>query len=359
MPAIPKEFQVFLDYKIGETTVHNILIAIALFIALILVFKIFRQVILKKIEKLTCKTKYQCDKTIVSLLEKIPAYFYWAISAFTAFHLVNLSNHPTAHKIINGFFSIIVVYQAIVFAENFAVYLLKNKLGSHDENEIHKNQTTIHGLMIIVKILLWSAGLLLILNNMGVKVGTLIASLGIGGVAIAFALQSILSDLFSSFAIYFDKPFEIGDYVVIGDDSGTVKKIGMKTTRITTLQGEELVVSNADLTSTRIKNFKKMKKRRIAFGFGVTYSTPSAKMKKIPDIVGKIIEKVELAEFNRCHFKEFADSSLNYEVIYFIKNRDYNDYMDAQEEINLAIKAAFEKEKIDMAFPSRTIYIAK
>jgi len=183
--------------------------------------------------------------------------------------------------------------------------------------------------------------------------------LGIGGLAIAFALQNILEDMFSSFSIYFDRPFQIDDFIVIGDDMGIVKKIGIKSTRIQTLQGEELIISNKELTGKRIRNFKKMEKRRIVFKFGVVYETSTEKLKKIPGIIKDIMDRAELAEIDRVHFKEFGDFSLNFEVIYYIKSREYIDYMNTQQEMNFAIKERFEQEGIEMAYPTQTLYVNK
>jgi small-conductance mechanosensitive channel len=200
---------------------------------------------------------------------------------------------------------------------------------------------------------------LLILSNIGVNITSLIAGLGIGGLAIAFALQRILEDFFSSFSIYFDKPFEEGDFIIVGSDMGVVKHIGLKTTRLQTLQGQELVISNKELTDSRVNNYKKMKKRRIVFTFGVEYSTPVAKMKKINKIVEAIFKKIEGADLDRVHFKEFGDFSLNYEIVYYVKTGDYLEYMNIQQEINLTLKQQFEKENIEFAFPSQTIYMKK
>jgi len=193
-----------------------------------------------------------------------------------------------------------------------------------------------------------------------------LTGLAIGGAAtaivIGFALQSVLSDFFSAFSIYFDRPFEIGDYIVVGDHSGTVTKIGMKSTRVQLLQGEELVLPNSELTKSSVRNFKKMRKRRITFGFGVTYDTPVAKMKKIPEIIKKIVDPNKLDHvdrLDRVHFTEFGDFSLNFEIVYYVKTKDYQKYMDTQQQINLAIMEAFEKEGIEMAFPTQTIHLNK
>jgi small-conductance mechanosensitive channel len=193
-----------------------------------------------------------------------------------------------------------------------------------------------------------------------------LTGLAIGGAAtaivIGFALQHVLSDFFSAFSIYFDRPFEIGDFIIIGNYAGTVKKIGMKSTRLQLLQGEELILSNKELTTASIRNFKKMKRRRIDFSFGVTYNTSTTKLKKIPDIIRKIInpEKLEnVHKLDRVHFSEFGDFSLNFDVVYYMKSQDYVLFKDTQQEINLKIKEAFEKEGIEMAFPTQTIFLEK
>ena len=183
-----------------------------------------------------------------------------------------------------------------------------------------------------------------------------------GAIVIGFALQSVLSDFFSAFSIYFDRPFEMGDYIVVGEYSGTVTKIGMKSTRVQLLQGEELVLPNSELTKTSVRNFKKMRKRRINFGFGVTYDTSLVKLKKIPGIIQDIInpEKLEnVHKLDRVHFTEFGDFSLNFEIVYYMKTQDYVAYRDTQQEINFRIKEAFEKEGIEMAFPTQTIFLEK
>jgi small-conductance mechanosensitive channel len=193
-----------------------------------------------------------------------------------------------------------------------------------------------------------------------------LTGLAIGGAAtaivIGFALQHVLSDFFSAFSIYFDRPFEIGDFIIIGDYAGTVKKIGMKSTRLQLLQGEELILSNKELTTASIRNFKKMQKRRIEFGFGVTYDTPLKKLQKIPDIIKNIIDSEKLEHvhgLDRVHFTEFGDFSLNFNIVYYLTTKDYVLYRDTQQEINFKIKEAFEKEGIEMAFPTQTIFLNK
>jgi small-conductance mechanosensitive channel len=214
----------------------------------------------------------------------------------------------------------------------------------------------------VIQAFIYICALLVILSVFKVDLSGIVLGLGVGGIAIALALQNILGDVFSAFSIYFDRPFEIGDFIVVDEYMGTVKKIGIKSTRIQLLQGEELVISNRQLTNASIRNFKRMRQRRIVFTIGVTYDTPVEKLKKIPDIVKDIINPKKLPDvekLERVHFKEFGDFSLNFEIVYYMKTRDYLKYMDTQQAINLAIKESFEKEGIEMAFPTQTIYLNK
>jgi small-conductance mechanosensitive channel len=228
-----------------------------------------------------------------------------------------------------------------------------------------REKTSEHILFVfkkIVNLVVYLFAFLFILYARRIDLTGAVVGLGVGGIAIAFALQNVLSDVFSAFSIYFDRPFEIGDFIIVGDYAGTVKKIGMKSTRVELLQGEELILANSELTRSSVRNFKKMKKRRIAFTFGVTYDTPLKKLEKIPGLIEKIVNSEKLPnvdKLDRVHFTEFGDFSLNFEIVYYMKTRDYAKYLDMQQAINFAIKKAFEKEGIEMAFPTQTIFLNK
>ena len=208
----------------------------------------------------------------------------------------------------------------------------------------------------LAKVVVWIIILLTILSNFGVEITALVAGLGIGGIAIALALQKVLGDLFSAFVIYFDKPFKEGDFIIVGDDLGLVKKIGIKSTRIQALGGQELIMSNTELTNARINNYKQMQRRRVAFEIGVQYNTGSKKLRKAKKEIQNIINKMEGPELDRVHFKKYGDSALIFEIVYYIDTADYNKYMDIQEEMNLKIYEAFEKLGIGFAFPTRTLH---
>jgi len=190
-----------------------------------------------------------------------------------------------------------------------------------------------------------------------VNITGLLAGLGIGGIAVALAVQNILGDLLASLSIVLDKPFVIGDMIVVDKLMGTIEHIGLKTTRVRSIDGEELIFSNNDLLKSRIHNYKRMQERRIVFGFGVVYQTPEEKLTIINDIVKQVIETRERVRFERVHFKEYGESALKYEAVYHVKGPDYRIYMDVQEAINLDIFRRFRKEGIEFAYPTRTVHL--
>ncbi len=217
--------------------------------------------------------------------------------------------------------------------------------------------TTMRAAVFMGRLIGWTIVLLLALDNLGVNITALIAGLGVGGIAVALAVQNILGDLFASLSIVIDKPFVVGDFIIVDEYLGTVAHIGLKTTRITSLGGEQLVFANNDLLNSRIRNFKRMNERRVVFSFGVVYQTRPDTLERIPLIVREIIDGIELARFDRAHFKEFGSSSLAFEVVYFVLVPDFNSYMDIQQEINLALYRKLEAEGVQFAFPTQTLYV--
>ncbi|OGD67345.1 hypothetical protein A2442_01095 [Candidatus Campbellbacteria bacterium RIFOXYC2_FULL_35_25] len=327
--------------------------ALGIFLVLFFAFRIFQFFILRRLEKLAKKTKTDIDDTLIGIIKSLKPSFYYFLAFYLATYSIVVSD--LFKKISEGILLFLIVYQVILVVQIFIDYVLEKSLKNKDGDS--DSRTAINSISKIAKFILWVLGLLLILSNLGVNITSLVAGLGVGGIAIAFALQNILADLFSSFAIYFDKPFKVGDFIVIGTDKGVVEKIGIKTSRLKTLQGEELVISNQELTSARIQNFKKMQERRCSFTFGVTYETPSDKLRAIPSYITAIVGSLEGVRFDRAHFNKFDDSALTYEVIYFVDSGDYTLYMDVQQEINFEIVEKFEKEGIDMAYPTRTVYM--
>lgn len=338
---------------IGEILVSIMIFAIFIILGWI-VYRIFERYFTKWAKK----TKTNLDDEILANIKK-PIYFFVILvgSYYGLEFLSILEPYSTEVAFTFSIVEILLIAFIITRVVNVVITWYGEKRA--------KKQMSEHILFVLKKIInavIYLFAFLVILAVLKLDLSGVVVGLGVGGIAIAFALQNVLSDAFSAFSIYFDKPFEIGDYIVVGDHSGTVKKIGMKSTRVQLLQGEELVLSNSVLTTSSVRNFKKMRKRRISFSFGVTYATPTNKLKKIPDIIRDIIDgdKLEYVDkLDRVHFTEFGDFSLNFDIIYFLKTKDYVKYRDTQQEINFAIREAFEKEGIEMAFPTQTIFLNK
>ena len=344
----------FWKYDFFGNTLLEYVDAIIIFLVFIIVFKAIQWLILYKLNKFAKKTKTDIDDTFIKIVKTLKPPFYSFLAFYMAIKFLVIED--LADKVIGYLLAAWVIYQSIIAVQILIDYILKRQLRGKDDPH---TQSAMRLMGNITKGILWVVGILLFLSNLGIDITSLIAGLGIGGIAIALALQNVLGDLFSSFAIYLDRPFAVGDFVILGTDMGTVEKIGIKTTRIRTLRGEELVVSNNELTQTRIQNFKQMKERRITFNFGVVYSTPTEKVKKIPAIVEEIIKEEKLTRFDRAHFNSFGDSALMFDIVYYINSSEYIDYANAQQTINLKIKEVFEKEGIAFAYPTQTIVLEK
>jgi small-conductance mechanosensitive channel len=206
-------------------------------------------------------------------------------------------------------------------------------------------------------IAIWSAVLLLTLSNFGIDITGLVAGLGIGGIAVAFALQSILKDLFASLAIVLDKPFVVGDFIIFGDQLGSVERIGLKTTRVRSLWGEQITVSNDDLLNARVRNYKRMAERRVSFNVRVVYETPLEALEELPRFIRATIDAIDLARFDRSHVAAFEDDGYRIETVYYVLSPDYNVYMDIQQRINLAIVRHFNEKGIAFAYPARRLLV--
>jgi small-conductance mechanosensitive channel len=291
---------------------------------------------------------------LLDVIDKIRSPFYIFVSFYIALSLLEIPDF-----LFKGFWLVLVfwvTYRVVIIGYQFIDFFfdlyVEKKVGTG-------KGTMIKSLGNVAKAFLWIFAGIVLLSIFGVNITAIVAGMGVGGIAIAFALQNILSDLFSSFSIYFDKPFVEGDLIVVGDKWGTVEKIGIKSTRIRALQGEEIIFSNKELTTAQVHNLKKLTRRRADFKIGIVYETPTKKMEKIPEIMKKIFEKEELADLDRVHFSEFNDFSLDYTIVYYINSPEYRTYMDINQRILMDIKRSFEKENIEFAYPTKTIYLSK
>jgi small-conductance mechanosensitive channel len=342
------------------------LVALAVFLVVWGGLWLVKRGVLSRLKRLAAESKNNVDDLIVSIADAVSRPFYFVAALYAGSLPAPLPD--LAARIIFYVFIVVAAVEAVRALTKVVDYLVCLYFdcfveGDEDETtqtaEQAQQRAIAKAATSLGKIVLWVLATLVVLSNMGVDVTSLVAGVGIGGIAIALAVQNVLTDLFSSFSIYADKPFEVGDFIIIGSDMGTVEHIGLKSTRLRTLQGEQLVVSNKELTSVRIQNFRRMEKRRIVTTIGVEYGTPTAKLEKIPEMVKAAVEKHGEADFDRCHFAKYGPSSLDFEIVFFVNSPDYNLYMDIMQRINLAIYDAFAAEGLEFAFPTQTIHLAK
>lgn len=347
--------QEMFDYSVFGNTILGYLTALAIFIGSMAVVYIFKRYILGRLKKWAESTDTSIDDILINAIDKslIPIFYFGTF--YIALHTLALSaEFKNGLRIAAIILFTLLAVRAVTSAVNFG---LRSYLKRTDNLE--RGEKQLKGIRKLINFVIWSIALVFLLDNLGVKISAVVAGLGIGGVAVALAAQAILGDLFSYFVIFFDKPFEVGDFIIVGDKMGAVERVGIKTTRLRAIGGELLVFSNTDLTNSRVHNFKKMEKRRVVFKLGVIYQTPSEKLKVIPQMVKSIIERQKDATFDRGHFASYGDFSLDFEFVYYVTGADYAKYMDIQQAINLAIFENFEREKIEFAYPSQTLFVSK
>jgi len=347
-------FEEFLSYSLWGNSVKDYILAIVVFGLAVIIFRILKYQIVKKLRNVADKTKAEVDDLLIKIVDKIGWHFYIFFAIYAALKFIQV---PDA---VNIFFTyatpIVVIFIIVRSLQQFVDYGMR-KLAK--EKELETETSVVNVLGRILRGALWGIAFIYIISLFGYDITTVVAGFGVIGIVLAFGLQNILSDVFASFSIFFDKPFEVGDFIIVGDNLGVVKTVGIKSTRIQSLWGQEVVIPNKELTSARINNYKKMERRRVQFSFGVVYDTSAEKLEEILKITKEIVDKIELAELDRIHFKEYGDYSLNFEVVYYVNTSDYNIYMDIQQEINLSLKKRFEKEGIKFAYPTQTVIVNK
>jgi len=344
--------QKFLNQTFFNNIIMDYLIFLGSLILSILVLTIIRKVVLKRLHAWAGKAETTINSTLVRGISK----YLLPLLYFVAFYLCTkiLSLNTILTRFIDIATTAFMIIFGTVFISSFLIFLFNKHWEKKNKNA---DKLALKWFSVIIRILTWTLALLLFLDNIGIKITTLITSFGIGGIAIAFAAQAILEDMFSFFTIFLDRPFEVDDFIIVDDLMGTVEQIGIKTTRIRSINGEQLIFSNKDLTSSRLRNYKRMQNRRALLKLGVQYDTPLEKLKEIPGLIRCIIENIADTKFDRAHFSEYADYSLKFEIVYYILSQDYNVYMDIQQEINFLIKEEFDKRDINFAYPTQTLYM--
>lgn len=343
----------FLQVEIFNNRVADYLLALITLFGGWITVKLIRCVVIERLKQWARRTVTTLDDALVKLIEHtvIPLLylgaFYISIS--------NLSLHPILKQFVDAIVLMLATFLGIRLMVAVAEYTIRLYwLTRRDSVNVEQLATA---LVPAIRTAAWALGIVFLLDNLGFNVSAVLTGVGIGGVALALASQGVLQDLFSYFAILFDRPFELGDVITVNEVTGTVKHVGIKTTRIQSISGEELIIANQDLTKSRVHNFRRMEKRRILFRFGVLYETSQEHLQQIPEIVQQIITGMEQVSFDRAHLFEFGEFSLNYEVVYFVHSNDYKLYMDKQQEINLKLRQEFDKKGIGFASSTQMHYL--
>ncbi len=332
------------------------LVALAIGAGTMILVHLVLRLILPRLARLAGRTQTQWDDLVIGALGRTKGFFPFMLGLGAGAVALDLPAR------VSGAVATATVIAFLLQAGLWISTALGVWLVGYQQSQLETNRgaaTTVAAIGFAAQVVIWAVILLLTLDNLGINVTALIAGLGVGGVAIALALQKILGDLFASLAIVLDRPFVLGDFLALDTYLGSVEHIGLKTTRLRSLSGEQVVISNADLLGSRIRNYGRMRERRIVFKIGVTYQTPKSVLKEIPSLLRAVVEARDKTRFDRAHFATFGDSSLIFETVYYVESPEYGVYMDIQQAINLDLVDRFEEREIEFAYPTQTLYLAR
>jgi small-conductance mechanosensitive channel len=337
----------FWSIQLGGNNIFWVIILAFLSYYLFRILTSYQKKIVARAKNITKKTKHSFDDSIVDFIEKTHPLFILAALFVIALNL-NLVSFPNkVESLVHSLFLSILTIQVGFWLEHYFQDLVLNILVPR--GEVAALSSAVIFFNYLSQFIVWSLVCIAVLDLWGVNVTTLITGLGIGGVAVALAIQNILGDLLSSFSILLDKPFEVGDFITLGGESGTVERVGIKTTRLRSITGEQVIVSNSDLLKSRIHNFKRMYERRVVFKLGIKYDTPLEKIKLVPSIVKEIIEGLENLRFERAHLYGISQLAFDFEVVYFVLDKDYTVFMDLQQQLNLTLLERLKNDQIALA----------
>ena len=347
-----------MDWLLGVEVLKNPLrdwlMALGIALTVNVLVGLAKWLIVRKFAAVAARADAALYDAIIDIARRTRQWLVFGVTLYFGSHYLALPDQ--AEKILRNIAVIALFLQLgswLLAALDFWLNRYRNHALSNDAGAA----TSLAALSFIGKLLLWAVILLLMLDNLGVNVTALVAGLGVGGIAVALAVQNILGDLFASLSIVLDKPFVIGDSITVDNYTGTVEHVGLKTTRIRSLGGEQLVFSNSDLLKARLRNFKRMEERRIVFNIGVLYQTAPEKLERIPAMVKEIVEQTAHARFDRAHLRDLGDSALVFEIVYWVLDPMYVRYMDAQQSINIGLLRRFADENIGFAYPTQSLFI--
>jgi small-conductance mechanosensitive channel len=344
---------VLLDETIYGNSVRAWLVAtLALVVALaLLVFA--RRLITRRVAAPVRRTKTQFDDLALDVAKRTRIYFLFAIALVIAVRFVEL---PTRiGTLLDRLVGLVVLLQAARWATGVIGFYVARHIEKRRGTSDAANLWAARMLGLAASVAVWAIMLVAVLDNLGFDVTTLVTGLGIGGIAIALAVQNVLGDVFAAMSIVLDKPFVVGDFIVVDSFSGTVEQIGLKTTRLRSLSGEQIIVANSELLKGRIRNYKRLYERRNVILTDVALGTPTDVVRQIPGMLRAIVEAQQPVRFDRSHFAAYTESGLRFETVYFVLDPDYNTHMDIQQAIYLAILERLRSDGIELALPTRVI----
>lgn len=345
---------VFLDYVFYNNTIRQWLFSAITIILILTAIIIIKKLLYRQIHKLAQKTRNEWDNLAAELINRTGFLPTIIAAVYAGSLLLTLPQQITT--LLEKLLILLLLLQGAVWGSH-SLRFWSTKYKEQKMKVSSSALTTLLRMGFILRVFLWVIIVLLALDNLGVDITALVAGLGITGVAVALAVQNILVDLFGALSIVLDKPFEIGDFIIVDDCLGTIERVGLKTTRIRSISGEQLIFSNTDLLTSRIRNYKRMYTRRVVFTIGVTYETSYEKLVVIPDMLREIVEARAEVRFDRAHFKTYGPYSLDYEIVYWVNDPDYTLYMNIQQAINFDIFEKFQQEGIEFAYPTQVLYL--
>lgn len=332
------------------------LVAATLTVALFLVMLTARRFIRRFHERLLKTERTELAEVPAEVLGRTTVLFFFVLSVFTGLRTLNMSEGT--ERVLVSVLTITLFWQAGVWISAAATaWLDRRRRTSTAADRAVVGSLGVIG--FIVRVVIWAVVALLTLDNLGIDVTALVAGLGIGGIAVALAVQNILGDLFASLSITFDKPFLVGDFLIVDDFLGSVEYIGIKSTRLRSLGGEQIIISNANLLSSRVRNYGRMMERRVVFATSIAYETPPELLERIPEIIKTAIATPGNTRFDRSHFAKHGTSSLDFETVYYVLSPDYNRYMDVQQAINLQMHREFARLGVKFAYPAQRVYLSR
>jgi len=345
----------FLDRVLYHNSMRQWAIAIAIALVAFLGLLLVRFVLVGRLGAVAKRTSTEWDDILVELVARTRPYFLAATAIVVGSHFLALP--PTTDHYFDATFALVLLVQCGLWGVGAVDLWIQRHSSLRTSHSDIASATTMRALGLAAKLVLWTIVFITALDKFGVNVSTLVTGLGIGGVAIALAVQNILGDLFAALSIVFDKPFDVGDSIAVDQAQGTVERIGLKTTRIRSISGEQIIISNSELLKSRIRNYKRQLDRRVVFTTDVTYDTPPEVIASIPGMIREVISAQQPVRFDRSHFTQYTDSALRVETVYHVLDADYGRYLDIQQTINLELLRRFNAAKIEFAFPTRSIVI--